>query len=86
MIIPFVLSPIVVCILTYIAMSLGLVARLNGIAIPWTTPVLISGYLTTGNISGLLMQACGIVVSAFIYFPFFKIWDSKMLAEEQGNE
>jgi PTS system cellobiose-specific IIC component len=86
MIIPFILSPIAICVLTYIAMSLGLVAKLNGIAIPWTTPVLISGYLTTGNISGLLMQAVGILVSAFIYFPFFKLWDKKMLAEEIGGE
>ena len=86
MIIPFILSPLVICLLTYLAMSMGFVAKLNGIAIPWTTPVLISGYLTTGNISGLLMQAVGILVSAFIYFPFFKLWDKKMLAEEMGDE
>ncbi|MEI6285807.1 MAG: PTS cellobiose transporter subunit IIC [Bacillota bacterium] len=86
MIIPFILSPLVICLLTYLAMSMGFVAKLNGIAIPWTTPVLISGYLTTGNISGLFMQAVGIAVSAFIYFPFFKLWDKKMLAEEMGGE
>lgn len=83
LIIPFFLTPIVCIVLTYIGMDTGLVAKPAGIAIPWTTPPLIGGYLATGgHISGAVMQAINIVVSFAIYLPFFKIWDNIKRKEE----
>lgn len=82
LIIPFVLTPIVLTIITYFAMSTGLVARPNGIAVPWTTPILISGYLATGKASGVVMQAINFIVAMAIYYPFLRIWDNQKLEEE----
>ena len=66
-------------------MKLGLVAKPAGIAIPWTTPPLIGGYLATGGkISGAVMQAVNIVIALAIYFPFFRMWD-KMKQQEEGG-
>lgn len=85
LIIPFFLTPIVLIIVTYFAMSLGLVAKPAGIAIPWTTPPLIGGYLATGGkISGAIMQLINIIIAFVIYFPFFKMWDVMKKKEEDG--
>jgi PTS system cellobiose-specific IIC component len=85
LIVPFFLTPIVTITLTYFAMKTGIVAKPAGIAIPWTTPPLIGGYLATGGkISGALMQAVNILVAFAIYFPFFKMWDRLKVKEEGG--
>ncbi|MFP3726978.1 PTS cellobiose transporter subunit IIC [Priestia filamentosa] len=87
LIIPFFLAPIANVIMTYYAMDWGLVAKPAGIAIPWTTPPLIGGYLATGgHISGAIMQLINIVVGFFLYLPFFKMWDKMKLAEEKQSE
>lgn len=86
LIIPFILAPIVLVIITYVAMSFGLVAKPNGVAVPWTTPLLISGYLATGGkISGIVMQVINFAVAILIYYPFFRLWDQKKLSEEQAE-
>ncbi|MFE8700243.1 PTS cellobiose transporter subunit IIC [Cytobacillus sp. FJAT-54145] len=86
MIVPFVLAPLVTVIITYVAMSTGLVARPAGIAVPWTMPPIIGGYLAAGGkISGAVLQLVNFVVVFAIYYPFFKIWDRQKLAEEQGT-
>lgn len=86
LIIPFILAPIVITLISYFAMDLGFVARPSGIAVPWTTPIFISGYLATGGkISGVILQAINFIVSVFIYYPFFNIWDKRKLQEEKEN-
>ncbi|PLT28848.1 PTS cellobiose transporter subunit IIC [Peribacillus deserti] len=85
MIVPFVLTPMVMVITTYIAMSTGLVARPAGIAVPWTMPPIIGGYLATGGkLSGALLQLVNFVIAFGIYYPFFRIWDKQKYSEEQG--
>jgi len=85
LIIPFFLTPIVTIVVTYYAMKMGIVAKPAGIAIPWTTPPIIGGYLATGGkLSGALMQAVNIVIAFTIYFPFFRMWDKLKKAEEDG--
>lgn len=83
LIIPFILAPVVITIITYLAMQFGIAPRPNGAAIPWTMPVLISGWLGTGGkFMGLLLQLVNFVVTALIYYPFFRMWDKQKLAEE----
>jgi cellobiose PTS system EIIC component len=86
MMIPFVLAPVACAIVTYLATSWGLVAQVNGIVPPWTTPPLLSGFLVTGHWTGIAIQAVNIVIAFAIYYPFFKIADSQKLAEESGLE
>ena len=45
LLIPFILVPVVLTIVSYFAMEWGWVARPSGAAVPWTTPILFSGYL-----------------------------------------
>jgi PTS system cellobiose-specific IIC component len=53
---PFILTPVLLVIVSYTAMATGLVAP-PGIALPFTTPIFISGYLATGgHISGTVLQ------------------------------
>lgn len=76
LIIPFVLAPVMNAVVSYFAMSSGLVAKTVGIAVPWTMPPIISGYLATGGrISGALLQIALIVLDLAIYYLFFKAID-----------
>lgn len=84
MVIPFILAPVVGLTLTYIGMASGLVALPAGISVPWTTPIFIGGYLSTGgHISGAVMQLINLLAAMAIYYPFMKKWDSICLANEQ---
>lgn len=86
LIIPFILSPIALVIISYMAMSFGWVAKPNGVAVPWTTPPIISGYLATGGkISGSVLQLVNFTVALLIYYPFFRLWDKQKFAEEKAN-
>ncbi len=85
LIIPFLLTPIILVIVTYYAMSMGLVARPAGLALPWTTPPIISGYLATGGkISGSVMQIVNILIALVMYYPFFRVWDQQKHKEEMS--
>lgn len=74
MIIPFILSPLVLTLIAYGSMAIGIVPFPNGVLIPWTTPVIISGFLVSG-IRGVILQVIGIIVSFLIYLPFIKALD-----------
>ena len=82
-IIPFILAPIANIIATYTAMKLGWVAKTIGIYPPWTTPAILSGILSTGHISGGIMQLFNIVMDTLIYYGFFRSMDRAKLKEEQ---
>ncbi|KAF0819215.1 PTS system, cellobiose-specific IIC component [Bacillus sp. ZZV12-4809] len=85
MILPFVLTSIVTVIVTFIGMDMGLVAKPVGIAVPWTMPPIISGYLASGgHISGAVMNMVNILISFLIYTPFFKIYDRAKKREEDA--
>lgn len=85
--IPFILGPLVVCVITYLSMSLGLVHKLPGIAVPWTTPIGVSGFLATGGrISGTILELVNFAVMVLIYYPFFKIWDRQQFQQEQQTK
>lgn len=86
LIIPFIVTPIVTAILAWIAMSANLVSRVQIIA-PWTLPGPIGAYLATGGDwrASVLNIIC-ILVSVVIYYPFVKLYDKKLIAEEEGME
>lgn len=85
MFIPFILTPIIMTIVAYFAMNTGLVPLTNGVNIPWTTPPIIAGFLASGW-RGSLLNIVQIVISAGIYFPFFKTADNMALKSELENE
>ena len=81
MLVPFMLVPTINIVISYFAMSIGLVPICNGVNIPWTTPIIISGWLAT-NWVGALLQAGLLVLGVFIYTPFIKIMDKQYMEEE----
>ncbi|MCX7883645.1 MAG: PTS sugar transporter subunit IIC [Caloramator sp.] len=81
--IPFILAPLVIGIISYIATSIGLVGRF-AINAPWTLPAPIGAYFATnGSISGVILVLINIVISIVIYYPFFKVYEKRMLEEEK---
>lgn len=85
--IPFIITPAVSAIISYIAFAVGLVPIPTGLVqLPWTTPTIISGFLVTGSIAGSILQIVLLVVSTLIWIPFMRMGDRQMLKMEQGGE
>ncbi|MFT9416869.1 PTS sugar transporter subunit IIC [Leuconostoc falkenbergense] len=80
--IPFFLVPVIVAISTYGVIYFGIVPPLNGVAAPWTTPAVISGFLI-GGWKMALWQAVTLLISAIGYYPFAKKYDQYLYEEEQ---
>lgn len=84
--IPFLLTPLINILISYFSMVSGLVPFTSGISIPWTTPVIVSGFLTTGW-RGALLQLILVILGVFIYMPFVKMMDKQYKNEElQASE
>ncbi|HHV74956.1 PTS sugar transporter subunit IIC [Thermoanaerobacterium sp. R66] len=67
--IPFILTPIILTIISYFAISLGIVPRTIAM-MPWTTPPIIGGFLVTGSIRGAILALVNLIISVVIYLPF----------------
>ncbi len=87
MIIPFILTSFLGIVIGYFATTLGMIVRLPGIEIPWTTPPIINAYLTSnGEVSMVIAQIVTLLMTAIVYYPFFIIVDKQALAEERGEK
>lgn len=84
LLIPFVLSPILLTIISYFAISLGFVAK-TAVAIPWTTPPIISGFLVSGHWSGVVLQLFNLTLATLIYIPFIRLSERAQERIEKEN-
>lgn len=85
LIIPFMLVPLVNAVVAWTATSIGLVNAVTIIA-PWTLPGPIGAYLATnGDWRAAVLNIVCIVISIVIYYPFVKLYDNKLLSEEQAE-
>lgn len=82
MLIPFVFTPVINAVITYISMAVGLVPYTTGVLLPWTTPPIIGGFLATGSWKGAVLQIFLVAISFLIYFPFFKAADRNNVLKE----
>ena len=86
LLIPFILAPVANAIICYFAMSTGIVAKTTGIAVSWTMPPIISGFLTTGgHISGAILQVVCIIVDIAIYWGFYRAVEKQNLQLESAE-
>jgi len=85
MALPFILTPLISGILTYLAIYFGIIPPFNGTMVPWTTPAIISG-LIVGGWKTALWQAVMLAMSFFSYLPFALKYDKMLLAQEKENE
>ncbi|MBO8165144.1 MAG: PTS sugar transporter subunit IIC [Brevibacillus sp.] len=86
MIIPFVLTPLITATLSYFATVLGFVNP-TYIMPPWTLPAPIGAYLATGgDWRAVILVFINIAISFVVYFPFFKMYEKKILEQEKMEE
>lgn len=83
MMIPFVITPIVTFLLSYLMQIFGIIPYLAGVSLPLGTPVLLYGWLQ-GGLPIMITQLLLIVVQILIYLPFFKVADKQAVLEEQA--
>jgi len=77
--VPFVLAPLGACLLAESAVYLQFLP-LKGAALSWSTPVLLSGYLSSGGWQGVAVQAAGVGLSALVYAPFLRRFEDRRAA------
>ncbi|MGM0219903.1 PTS sugar transporter subunit IIC [Enterococcus sp. AZ126] len=83
MMIPFIITPLLLCIGTYILTVTNIIGRI-AFNPPWTTPPLVNAYLATGgNIPAVIWGVVSLLLSVAIYYPFFKICEKQELAKEE---
>ena len=79
--VPFILVPTINIIISYVTMNIGLVPIPNGVIMPWTTPPIVSGFLSS-NWQGAVLQLFLIVLGCLIYYPFVVAIDKNNLIQE----
>ncbi|GAA0752684.1 MULTISPECIES: PTS sugar transporter subunit IIC [Clostridium] len=84
LIIPFIITPLVTGTLAWIATSVGLVSRVI-VTAPWTLPGPIGAFIATNDWRAAVLNVVCIIISVVIYYPFVKMYDKKLLQEEQGE-
>ncbi len=72
LLIPFLAMPLVQCVITYFAMTSGLVPYTIHV-IDWTAPPFISGIAATGSYAGAVLQLVNLVVGIAVYLPFVRL-------------
>ncbi|MTV36364.1 EAL domain-containing protein [Duganella radicis] len=68
---PFLLAPLALTLLALTAVHAGWLP-LHDLAVPWSTPALLSGYLVSGSWRGVALQLLGLLISTLIYLPFVR--------------
>ncbi|MBR4471401.1 MAG: PTS sugar transporter subunit IIC [Erysipelotrichaceae bacterium] len=82
MFVPFVGVPLLNCIVTYLAMASGIVAKT--VSYPgWNMFCPIAALIATVDFKALLLVLILIVLDALFYLPFIKVLDKQKVAEEE---
>lgn len=82
-VIPWVLAPMISTGVAYASMATGLVPMTTGVSVPWTVPVLLSGFLATNSIRGSILQLVQMAIVFVVWLPFLKALDKRNYQEEQ---
>lgn len=81
MLIPFVLTPVICYVVSYIAFYADFVPVVSH-QVEWTTPILLSGYKATGSYKGALLQFVLVAIGVLIYIPFIRKYESAKIKSE----
>jgi len=80
--IPFLLAPLVNSVIAWGAMKMDLIGRVIAV-VPWTAPAPIGAAWALGwDYRAAILVVLLAVVSAVIYFPFFKVYEKQLLEQE----
>ncbi len=81
--IPFILAPMVSATIYYLAITLHLIKPVIA-QVPWPTPVGIGAFLGTADINAVLVALLCSFVAFLVYLPFIRVYDQKLVKEEQS--
>ncbi|MGT2847029.1 PTS cellobiose transporter subunit IIC [Streptococcus massiliensis] len=79
--IPFITAPMVTATIYYIVNQLQLIRPVIA-QVPWPTPVGIGAFLGTADLRAVLLALVCAFAAFFVYFPFIRAYDKKLVAEE----
>lgn len=82
MAIPFITVPLIQTLIAFLGISSGLFPRLNGVQVPFGTPILLNGFIAGGWRIALLQIIC-IAVGCLIYYPFIRLADKRNLENKE---
>lgn len=80
MALPFILSPMLCFTNAFIMTRIGFLPAVTT-TVDWTTPALMSGYLATGSLMGVVVQIFNILISTACYAPFVIRCENNALKE-----
>jgi PTS system cellobiose-specific IIC component len=83
-VIPFILLPVALTITSYAAIAIGLVPKTVAI-VHWTMPPIISGFLATGSVMGIVLQLINIAIGIIVYMPFVLVAEKHAREMEYSN-
>ncbi|HAZ90930.1 MAG TPA: hypothetical protein DCX21_03045 [Eubacterium sp.] len=72
--IPMTVAPMFNCAVAYIATRAGFIPIVAN-NVSWATPIFVNGYLSTGSINTIYLQAVLLVVDMLIFVPFYKFFE-----------
>ena len=84
MAIPFILSPVLCFTSAYLLTAVGFLPEVSTTVI-WTTPPLLSGYIATGSVRGIIVQLINIAISTACYAPFVIRYERRSLDESSAS-
>lgn len=85
MMIPFTITPMILCTLTYGLMYFNIIGR-PVLQVPWTMPPIFAAYFATGgNIPAVIWSICTIAISVLVFLPFFKMAEKKQIEKENSE-
>jgi len=85
MAIPFVFTPVINTFIAYYVTNLGWVGKAYLLP-PWTSPAIIGAPLSTMDWHSAILVIVLFVIDLFIYYPFFKIYETQLLEAECNEE
>jgi PTS system cellobiose-specific IIC component len=86
LVIPFILTHLILGSVTWFAMTVHLVQR-TVVMPPWFTvpPPIYQWLSTAGDMRAVVLVVINFLLSALIWYPFFKMYEKKCLAEESAK-
>ena len=80
--IPFIFGSVVNATIAYILMDIGIIGKTFAM-LSWQMPSIFGAFLSTMDIKAFLLIIVLIIIDILIYYPFFKMYDNELLAEEK---
>ena len=83
LIIPFIIAPMVNGVIAYVLTDMNIINKVVATP-PWTLPGPIGAFLACANDwEASVLCIALVVIDIVIYYPFFRMYDNKMLADEK---